>query len=76
MTGPALLRSGSGSGSASVTEIKASSGEWIQTISNATNPDYDFNGPFSIAFDGTHLWAVNYFGNSVTGFFLRMVHHS
>ena len=57
----------SGSGS-SLTEIKASSGAFVQNISNSTNPSYGFNGPFNVIFDGTHLWVTNFQGNSVTGF--------
>ncbi len=47
----------------SVTEINASDGSWVQTLSGGS---YGFEGPIGIAFDGTHLWVTNLNGNSVT----------
>ncbi|MEW6337810.1 MAG: hypothetical protein AB1625_10490, partial [Acidobacteriota bacterium] len=47
----------------SVTEINASNGAWVQTLSGGS---YGFNHPCGIAFDGTHIWVANHYGHSVT----------
>lgn len=47
----------------SVTELNASDGSWVRTISGGS---YGFNFSAAIAFDGTHLWILNAHGNSVT----------
>lgn len=44
----------------SVTELNASNGNWVQTLSGGS---YAFRAPSAIAFDGTHLWATNSSGN-------------
>src|SRR5664280_2795626 len=44
----------------SVTELNASDGSFVQTVSGP------FENPIDIAFDGTHLWVTNYLFNSVT----------
>jgi hypothetical protein len=46
-----------------VTELKASDGSWVQTLSGG---QYAFNAPEAIADDGAHIWVVNVNGNSVT----------
>jgi len=52
-------------GGNSVTEISASTGAWVQTLSGGS---YGFNSPTGIAFDGTDVWVTNSAGNSVTDF--------
>ena len=47
----------------SVTELDASNGSWVQTLSGGA---YGFDVPVAIAFDGSHLWVTNGDGNSVT----------
>jgi hypothetical protein len=47
----------------SVTELDASNGDWVQTLSGSS---YGFSDPAAIAFDGTHIWVTNYGGKSVT----------
>jgi len=47
----------------SVTEISASDGSWVRTLSGG---NYGFSGPQAIAFDGSHLWVTNPGGDSVT----------
>jgi DNA-binding beta-propeller fold protein YncE len=47
----------------SVTELNASDGSWVQTLSGGS---YGFNNPFGVAFDGSHIWVTNWSGNSVT----------
>jgi serine/threonine protein kinase/cold shock CspA family protein len=47
----------------SVTELNASNGTWIQTLSGSK---YQFNDPTGIADDGTHVWIGNANGYSVT----------
>ena len=49
--------SGSPTHGNSVTEINASDGSWVQTLSGGS---YGFNGPYGVAFDGTHIWVTNY----------------
>jgi len=39
-----------------VTELNASDGSWVQTLSG-------FNGPQRIAVGGTHVWVADYRGN-------------
>jgi hypothetical protein len=50
-------------GGASVTELNASNGSWVQTLSGGS---YGFNAPVAVAFDGTHIWVANENGASVT----------
>ena len=50
----------------SVTELNASNGSWVRTLSGGS---YGFNHPEGVAFDGTHLWAANVYGDSVTEIF-------
>jgi DNA-binding beta-propeller fold protein YncE len=33
---------------------------------NFAGGSYGFNHPYGVAFDGSHIWVVNYTGNSVT----------
>ena len=47
----------------SVTELDASNGLWVQTLSGGS---YGFDGPEGIAFDGTHIWVTNSSGTSVS----------
>jgi hypothetical protein len=47
----------------SVTELNASDGSLVQTLSGGS---YGFNGPEGVAFDGSHIWVTNYTGSSVT----------
>ena len=47
----------------SVTEVSASNGSLVQTISGGA---YGFDAPYDITSDGTNLWVTNAFGNSVT----------
>jgi DNA-binding beta-propeller fold protein YncE len=49
----------------SVTELNASTGAWVQTLSGES---YSFVSPEAAAFDGGHIWVVNSNGNSVTEF--------
>ncbi len=49
----------------SVTEINASDGSWVQTLSGGS---YGFVFPLAIVFDGTHLWVADITGNTVTEF--------
>ena len=49
----------------SVTELNASTGAWVQTLSGES---YGFEFPEAAAFDGIHIWVVNSYGNSVTEF--------
>jgi predicted 2-oxoglutarate/Fe(II)-dependent dioxygenase YbiX len=49
--------------SGTVTEINASDGSFVRTLSSAS---YGFNDPSGIAFDGSQLWIANYYGNSGT----------
>jgi hypothetical protein len=46
----------------SVTELKASDGDWVRTLSGGS---YGFSNPEGVAFDGTHIWVANW-DNSVT----------
>jgi hypothetical protein len=46
----------------SVTEVNASDGSWVRTLSGGS---YGLNGPYGVAFDGSHIWVTNN-GNSVT----------
>ena|GEM_PF-5563030 len=50
-------------GGNSVTELNASAGSWVRTLSVGSS---GFNDPDGIAFDGTHLWVTNATGASVT----------
>jgi hypothetical protein len=50
-------------GDGSVTELKASDGSWIRTLSGGS---YGFDFPAAIAISGTHLWVANISGDSVT----------
>ena len=50
-------------GGNSVTEINASDGSFVQTLSGGS---YGFGDPLDLAFDGTHLWVSNWTGDSVT----------
>ena len=47
----------------SVTELNASDGSWVRTLSGGS---YRFNNPLAIAVDGTHVWVADANGNSVT----------
>ena len=47
----------------SVTELNASDGSWVQTLSGGS---YGFNAPYAIAVDGAHVWVANSSGDSVT----------
>lgn len=47
----------------SVTELSASTGALIQVISG---PQYDLQGAYHIASDGTHVWISNPAGGSIT----------
>lgn len=40
----------------SVTELNASDGSWIRTVSG---PEYGFNTPDGITSDGVHMWVTN-----------------
>jgi len=46
-----------------VTELKASDGSWVRTLSGGS---YGFSYPDGVAFDGSHIWVTNPTGNSVT----------
>ena len=48
---------------ASVTELNASNGRWVATLSGGS---YGFNDPQAIAVVGTQVWVANYVGASVT----------
>jgi DNA-binding beta-propeller fold protein YncE len=50
-------------GGSSVTELNASDGSWVRTVSGGS---YGFSAPDAIAFDGAHLWVTNHGGGSVT----------
>ena len=50
-------------GGNSVTELNASDGSWVRTLSGGS---YGFNRPYGVAFDGSHIWVTNIGGNSVT----------
>ena len=58
----------SNAGGNSLTEINASDGSLVRTVSGA---DYGFNNPKGIVFDGTYLWVTNASGNTVTEVFAR-----
>jgi hypothetical protein len=47
----------------SVTELKASDGSLVQTLSSGS---YGFNSPQGVAFDGSHIWVANWNSASVT----------
>ena len=47
----------------SVTELNASDGSWVQTLSGGS---YGFNAPYAIAVDSTHVWVADANGDSVT----------
>ena len=48
---------------ASVTELNASNGSLVRTVSGGS---YGFNAPSGIAFDGHNLWVADTNGNSAT----------
>ena len=52
----------------SVTELNASTGTPVRTISGTS---YKFNGPSAITSEGTHVWVTNSGGSSVTEIFAR-----
>jgi outer membrane lipoprotein-sorting protein len=65
----------------SVTEVNASDGSWVRTLSGGS---YGFSAPMGIAFDGTNLWVANQGGvnsnngsvtefSAATGAFIRNV---
>lgn len=47
----------------SVTELDASDGAWVQTL---TANNYGFDYPWGIAFDGSHIWVADSEENVVT----------
>ena len=49
-----------------MTELNASDGSWIRTLSNTTDSRYTFSDPYGVAFDGSHIWVANYGNDSVT----------
>lgn len=50
-------------------ELNVGNGSLVQIPSGAS---YGFYAPWAIAVDGTHVWAVDHGGNSVTEFSRRM----
>ena len=50
-----------------MTELNASDGSWVRTVTNTSCTSCGFNEPRGFAFDGTHLWVTNY-GSGGTGY--------